>query len=107
MQIPVGTIFYKKLRHGQILTLVSTGRGVKVDWHNPDGKCRFESAQVLEIEWRGRKHLPLESFHDRGYTYPKEGEVVEPESYNDSEGFVCAPGIHGFLSRDQALGYWY
>ena len=102
-ELPPGTLFYKKLRDGSIVTLVSIGTGYAFGYstfhENENGtidyskelrknydKCRFEAAQVLQIEKAGTvsggKKIPVRfsyaigsgsSIHDAHFVYPEEG----------------------------------
>ena len=59
-------------------------------------KCRAEWAKVLEGEGVSQ--------HD-GATRYAPGEIVRPDRYDDDIRVECAPGIHFFLTREEAEEY--
>ena len=59
-------------------------------------KCRAEYVKVLEGEGYSR--------HDRR-THYSPGKTVRPDSYDDDPRIECAPGIHFFLTRQEAEEY--
>ena len=62
-------------------------------------KCRAEFAEVLEIE--GAEIAT--GTHDPTFVY-RVGSVVRAKDFDETVT-TCAPGIHFFLTRDEAKGY--
>ena len=104
-----GTIIgWKKCRDNRIVKLhIPT----KAKRSNATGrKCRAESAKVLAIYEAGSAK-PLAktelaySQHDNKFTY-KVGETVKPSAKFDLDRWnECAPGIHFFITREEAERY--
>lgn len=70
-------------------------------------KCRCSKAKVLEIQNkdgstcnRGYVH----SEHDIHFIY-KVGETVSVDNFDTNRWNECAPGIHFFITREEALKY--
>ena len=67
-------------------------------------KCRCSRAEVLEVT-RGEERLEeVPSNFDPSFVY-RVGEVVEVEDFDDDRTHECAPGIHFFLTPEEALAY--
>lgn len=74
-------------------------------------KCRCSEAKVLSIKllWceasSKSKELVFVSQHNRSFVY-KVGRIVRPKGpkFSDSR-FACAPGVHFFLKRKDAVEY--
>lgn len=70
-------------------------------------KCRCDKALVLEIQnlnGSRSKYKTAKSVYDYEFEY-KIGEIVEVENFDDRFWIECAPGIHFFMNRDEALKY--
>lgn len=59
-------------------------------------KCRAEFAEVIQGEGFS-KHRELFEY--------REGCIVRPEGYSDDIKVECAPGIHFFLTKEEAIDY--
>ena len=71
-------------------------------------KCRCDKAKVLEIREieTGKKVDEVSSNYDLCFTY-KAGEIVSVEDFDDNRWNECAPGIHFFINKENALNYYY
>ena len=69
-------------------------------------KCRCSSAKVLAIEnIDGSKYgNVITSNYDSVFLY-KVGEIVKVENFDTNRWNECAPGIHFFLTREEAVKY--
>ena len=69
-------------------------------------KCRCSSAKVLAIEnIDGSEYRNLvRSDYDPYFTY-KVGEIVKVENFDTNRWNECAPGIHFFITREEAVKY--
>lgn len=71
-------------------------------------KCRCDKAVVLEIQNCAGARLPDDvvaaSYHDLDFTY-KVGETVRVVNFDDRRWNECAPGIHFFIDRQEAVDY--
>ncbi len=69
-------------------------------------KCRASKAVVLEITNLNRKikYDDAISQHDLSFIY-KVGETVEVDNFDDDRWNECAPGIHFFITRQEAIDY--
>ena len=70
-------------------------------------KCRASKAVCLEIQNNdgtdsGMTEIP--SDHDSGFIY-RVGEIVEVADFDDDRTHECAPGIHFFITRQEAVNY--
>jgi hypothetical protein len=97
--LPAGDlIVYKKLIEGVAKLKIPAG----AERSNATGrKCRAEYAEVLE--------LPLginegTSFHDHTFKY-RVGETIRPHNWGKNWAIECAPGIHFFITEDEAKEY--
>ena len=99
---------WKKANCGEIIKLLipedakrssATGR-----------KCRCNKAVVLSIEEDGVIHDKPEpdffaySNHDTNFTY-RVGETVSVDDFCENRFAECAPGIHFFINRQEAVEY--
>jgi uncharacterized protein YjbI with pentapeptide repeats len=91
---------FKKGSRGEIIELVipetakrssATGR-----------KCRASEAIVVSID-DGQKQY-AESGHNSLFIY-EVGETVVPSSFDEDRWSECAPGIHFFMTREEAKQY--
>ena len=69
-------------------------------------KCRCDKAKVLEIKDidTGEKVEETSSDYDPNFIY-KVGEIVSVEDFDEDRWNECAPGIHFFVSKENALKY--
>ena len=71
-------------------------------------KCRASKAQVLDLQDKQGNSLPPDSTayssHDQNFTY-KKGETVHVEDFDTNRWNECAPGIHFFITRIEAVKY--
>ena len=70
-------------------------------------KCRCSKAKVLSITNIDGSPAGIDivhSTHDRNFAY-KVGEVVEPDGFDTNRWNECAPGIHFFITRQEAVDY--
>ena len=88
-------VVYKKLSGGTISTLKIPANAKRVGGLT-GRKCRAEYAVVLDGEGI--------SAHDSKTVY-KVSEVVKPDSFDPNPLIECAPGIHFFISREEAENY--
>ena len=70
-------------------------------------KCRCSKAEVISITKAdgsdaGRTSIPSDYNYEFVYTV---GEVVEVENFDENRWNECAPGIHFFITRDEAVNY--
>jgi hypothetical protein len=88
-------IVFKKLRNGTVAKLRIPPEAKRTG-SIVGRKCRAEFAEVLEGSGP--------SMHDPEFEYAV-GQTVTPHSYSDDIRVECAPGIHFFLTRDEAERY--
>ena len=71
-------------------------------------KCRASKARVLDLQDKRGNSLPPDttaySGHDTDFTY-KKGETVHVEDFDTDRWKECAPGIHFFITRIEAVEY--
>lgn len=69
-------------------------------------KCRCDKAKVLEIEnlRTGLKCMQAISNYDDKFIY-RVGEIVKVDNFDDDRWNECAPGIHFFMNRENAINY--
>ena len=70
-------------------------------------KCRCDKARVLSIqtlEGELRNELFVPSDYDNTFIY-KVGEIVEEPNFCEDRWNECAPGIHFFINRQEAVEY--
>ena len=69
-------------------------------------KCRCDKAKVLEIKDidTGELMEKARSNHNPNFVY-KVGEIVTVENFDDDRWRECAPGIHFFMNKENALNY--
>ena len=71
-------------------------------------KCRCSKAKVLSITNLDGSESGLseiESDYDEDFIYCV-GETVEVPDFNDNRWNECAPGIHFFITREEAVRYY-
>ena len=99
-------IGFKKLSNGKQIVelfiptdakrLSSTGR-----------KCRCNKAKVISItnlDGSNCKSNKAKSSYDQSFIYTV-GEYVEVKNFDDNRWNECAPGIHFFITREEAVRY--
>ena len=71
-------------------------------------KCRASTARVLDLQDKQGNSLPPDttaySEYDTDFTY-KKGETVHVENFDTNRWNECAPGIHFFITRIEAVAY--
>ena len=71
-------------------------------------KCRASKARILDLQDLDGDSLPPDttarSQRDRRFTYQK-GETVHAEDFDTNRWNECAPGIHFFITRREAVEY--
>lgn len=71
-------------------------------------KCRASKARVLDLQDKQGNSLPSDttaySGHDTDFTY-KKGETIHVEDFDTNRWNECAPGIHFFITRIEAVEY--
>ena len=71
-------------------------------------KCRASKARVLDLQDKQGNSLPPDttaySGYDTDFTY-KKGETVSVEDFDTNRWNECAPGIHFFITRIEAVEY--
>ena len=73
-------------------------------------KCRCDKALVLDIQYVNEtiecNITETISYRDSSFVY-KKGEWVEVANFYDNRWEECAPGIHFFINRQEAVEYIY
>ena len=71
-------------------------------------KCRASTARVLDLQDKQGNSLPPDttaySEYDTDFTY-KKGETIHVENFDTNRWNECAPGIHFFITRIEAVEY--
>ena len=69
-------------------------------------KCRCDKAKVLDIEniKTGLKVMEVSSNYDSKFIY-RVGEIIKVDNFDDNRWNECAPGIHFFMNRKNAINY--
>ena len=70
-------------------------------------KCRCDKAKVIEIQELDGSPSELTevaSGYDRNFVY-RVGEIAEEPKYDEDRWRECAPGIHFFINRQEAVDY--
>ena len=97
--LPAGSLIgWKKCKHDVIVKLRIPEEARRS--HAFGRKCRAEFADVLEII--GAEQAV--SSHD-GVTVYRTGERVTPDSFDENWQEECAPGIHFFITKEEAENY--
>ena len=72
-------------------------------------KCRASKARVLDLQDKQGNSLPPDttaySGYDTDFTY-KKGETIHVENFDTDRWKECAPGIHFFITRIEAVEYY-
>ena len=100
---PEGSIIGWKKAQGRIVKLKIPAKAKR---SNATGrKCRASEARVLAIyNPDGTEASEAFSSHDPECRYVV-GEKVYPDSFDDDRWNECAPGIHFFITREEAEAY--
>lgn len=69
-------------------------------------KCRCDKAKVLSITSLPNKieYIRARSAYDLDFIY-EVGKIVKVDDFCDNRWFECAPGIHFFLTEEEAINY--
>lgn len=70
-------------------------------------KCRCDKAKVIEIQeldGSSSELTEVASGYDRNFVY-RVGEIAEEPKYDENRWKECAPGIHFFINRQEAVDY--
>ena len=70
-------------------------------------KCRCDKAKVVAIEKKDGSESRITevcSSYDKEFIY-RVGEVVSVDNFDENRWNECAPGIHFFITREEALRY--
>ena len=70
-------------------------------------KCRCSEAEVLAIENKDGSNSGISftcSDYDKNFVY-RIGETVRVDNFDENRWNECAPGIHFFITRDEAVKY--
>lgn len=70
-------------------------------------KCRCDKAKVIEIQeldGSSSELTEVASGYDRNFVY-RVGKIAEEPKYDESRWKECAPGIHFFINRQEAVDY--
>ena len=70
-------------------------------------KCRCDKAKVIEIQELDGSPSELTevaSGYDRNFVY-RVGEIAKEPKYDENRWKECAPGIHFFINRQEAVDY--
>ena len=69
-------------------------------------KCRCNKAKVLSITHilSGKSYDVANSTYDKRFVY-KVGEYVEVDNFDEDRFNECAPGIHFFINKQEAIDY--
>ena len=96
-ETPLTPVIVKLLIPSDALRSNATGR-----------KCRASTARVLDLQDKQGNSLPSDttaySSYDADFTY-KKGETIHVEDFDTNRWNECAPGIHFFITRIEAVEY--
>lgn len=70
-------------------------------------KCRCDKAKVIEIQeldGSSSELTEVASGYDRNFVY-RVGKIAEEPKYDENRWKECAPGIHFFINRQEAVNY--
>ena len=96
---------YKKCRHNLIVKLEICEDALRSS--ATSRKCRCSKAKVLGIEnmdGTPSNVTKIESNWDWSFVY-EVGKTVEVDNFDTNRWNECAPGIHFFITRDEAVKY--
>ena len=72
-------------------------------------KCRCDKALVLDIQelnGESANTTIVTSIYQEDFKY-EINKIVQVEDFNENRFEECAPGIHFFITRDEAVDYHY
>ena len=96
-ETPLTPVIVKLLIPSDALRSNATGR-----------KCHASTARVLDLQDKQGNSLPPDttaySSYDADFTY-KKGETIHVENFDTNRWNECAPGIHFFITRIEAVKY--
>ena len=98
-------IGYKKARYGYIVKLQICEDAKRSS--ATTNKCRCSKALVLAIEnmeGTDSRSQKIESYFDSSFVY-RVGEIAEVDYFDENRWNECAPGIHFFVDRQDAVEY--
>ena len=95
---------YKICQDGKIVKLLITEDAKRSS--ATTRKCRASKAKVLEITniKNTEKYEEAVSRYDSNFIY-KAGETIEVADFDENRWNECSPGIHFFITRDEAVQY--
>ena len=109
--LPEGDIIGWKKAYVDSATPVIVKLLIPADAQRSNGtgrKCRASKARVLDLQDKQGSSLPpnttAHSSYDTDFTY-KKGETVSVENFDTNRWNQCAPGIHFFITRIEAVEY--
>ena len=93
-----------KKAHGKIVKLEITEEALRSS--ATSRKCRCSEARVIAIENVDGTNYgdTISSDHDPSFIY-KVGETVSVGNFDTNRWNECAPGIHFFITRKEAVDY--
>ena len=98
---------YKKVMCGVILELIIPETAQRVS-RPGSRKCRASSVKVVSATRKDGSPVPSReiffSLYFPSFTYVV-GEVREVKDYNGDPSVECAPGIHFFMTREEAVTF--
>jgi hypothetical protein len=96
-------IIWKKLQNNLIAKLSIPKEAKRI---NAIGsrKCRFEFAKVIAI-YDGKKQVKEGVGIYTNTAIYKKGKFIYPDSFDDSPLIECSNGIHGFITKQEAIDY--
>ena len=69
-------------------------------------KCRCSKAKVLDIQELEGNSIDVIACSKYNYTFKYEvGKIVEVKDFDENRFNECAPGIHFFINRQDAVNY--
>ena len=98
-------IGFKKCRDNYIVRLKITADAMRSS--STSRKCRCSKAEVLSITTVDGKDdgtTEAVSQHDKNFVY-RVGETVEVTEFDENRFNECTPGIHFFITREEAVRY--
>lgn len=96
---------FKKVRDDYIVELEVPADALRCS--ATSRKCRCSHAKVISITNIDGSPANVDvvySKHDCSFAY-RVGEIVRPDSFDPDRWHECAPGIHFFITRQEAVEY--
>ena len=97
---------FKKVRGGYIVELEIPEDALRCS--ATSRKCRCSKAKVISITNKDGSPTDVDtvySSHDGSFGY-KVGEIVKVDNFDPNRWHECAPGIHFFITRQEAVDYF-